>query len=89
MLKDNYVAHTSERCNRFREGFTNKVKTTIANRKWLVPLYLVASMVLAVIAYHFIGKEIFPRVNAGQFQVRLRLPAGRMRGRFTVRAACA
>jgi multidrug efflux pump subunit AcrB len=76
MLKDNYVAHTSGRWKRFQAHFIKKVNSAINSRKWLVPLYLVASIVLAFIFYQFIGKEIFPKVNAGQFQVRLRLPPG-------------
>lgn len=76
LLKDNYVAQTSERWNRFQKRFTNRVNNTISNRKWLVPLYVITSLAVAVLVYKFIGKEIFPKVNAGQFQVRLRLPAG-------------
>lgn len=75
-LKDNYVAHTSESWNRFQTRFMSRVQSGIRNRKWLVPLYVVISLAAAVVIYQLIGKEIFPRVDAGQFQVRLRLPAG-------------
>jgi multidrug efflux pump subunit AcrB len=76
MLKDNYVVYSSERWKRFQRSFIQKVNSSINNRKWLVPLYLITSIALAFIFYQFTGKEIFPKVNAGQFQVRLRLPAG-------------
>lgn len=76
LLKDNYVVHSSERWNRFRNRFVQRVDGAIKNRKWLVPLYVIASVAIAVIVYQLIGKEIFPKVDAGQFQVRLRLPAG-------------
>ena len=76
MLKENYVVHQSEKWDRFRHRFSQQVNTTVANRKWLVPIYVIASLTIAIIVFQFIGKEIFPRVDAGQFQVRLRLPAG-------------
>jgi len=76
LLKDNYVPHTSERWNRFRNKFTQRTNNAVRNRKWLVPVYVISSLAIAIVMYKFIGKEIFPKVNAGQFQVRLRLPAG-------------
>ena len=76
MLKDNFVVHSSERWKRFQHSFIQKANSAINNGKWLVPVYLIVSVAIAVVLYQFIGKEIFPRVDAGQFQVRLRLPAG-------------
>lgn len=45
--------------------------------RWLVvPGYLTAAFLLLVFAWGRLGTEIFPRVDAGQFQLRLRAPVG-------------
>jgi multidrug efflux pump subunit AcrB len=44
--------------------------------KLLTPLYLMAAILLAFILYRSLGTEIFPKVDAGQFQMRLRMPTG-------------
>ncbi len=76
MLKDGLVAHSSKGWKRFSDRFSKKVNYNIDKRRWLVPLYLILSIAIAVVMYQVIGKEIFPKTDAGQFQVRLRLPAG-------------
>ncbi|NCI45049.1 efflux RND transporter permease subunit [Sediminibacterium soli] len=42
----------------------------------IIPVMLIALLVLAYLGYRTTGKEIFPKVDAGQMQVRLRLPTG-------------
>lgn len=76
ILKDNHIKPASEKWKRFQHRFTKRTEKNIYNRRWLVPLYIIASLATAIVIYQFIGKEIFPKVDAGQFQVRLRLPAG-------------
>ncbi len=76
MLKDHSVQHSSKGWKKFSIQCRQKVNYSIDKRKWLVPLYVVATITIAILVYQAIGKEIFPKVDAGQFQVRLRLPAG-------------
>jgi multidrug efflux pump subunit AcrB len=42
----------------------------------LVPVLFVVLLLVAWLAYHESGTEIFPKVNAGQMQLRLRMPSG-------------
>lgn len=42
----------------------------------LVPLLILALLVIAWLGYKGSGTEIFPKVDAGQMQVRLRMPTG-------------
>jgi multidrug efflux pump subunit AcrB len=42
----------------------------------VVPAYLVGSIAIVVLVGRTIGLEIFPRVEAGRFQLRLRAPDG-------------
>lgn len=45
-------------------------------RKRVILAYLILVFGSLILLYLSIGKEIFPRVNAGQFQLRLRAPTG-------------
>ncbi|MFM9500834.1 efflux RND transporter permease subunit, partial [Streptomyces galilaeus] len=43
---------------------------------WKSWVFVISSIFLLVLLFSSIGKEIFPKVDAGQAQVRLRLPTG-------------
>src|SRR5262249_58247171 len=43
---------------------------------WVIAGYLAAAALVMVIGGRFLGIEIFPSVDVGQFQLRLRAPAG-------------
>jgi multidrug efflux pump subunit AcrB len=45
-------------------------------RKLIVPLYLVLSLAAAMLCYMIIGKDLLPRTNEGQLQMRVREPDG-------------
>lgn len=45
-------------------------------RNILIPVYMALSIGLAVLLFFTVGKELFPKVDAGQFQVRIRLKEG-------------
>ncbi len=56
--------------------YGHAVRTVIAAR-WLVfPLFLAVAGVATVLAGRNLGTEIFPQVDAGQFQFRLKAPTG-------------
>ena len=44
--------------------------------KWLTLVFIVASIGGLILIFSAIGTEIFPKTDAGQAQVRLRLPTG-------------
>lgn len=75
-LKD--TAHFTERkwftrlTHRYR-SFQNRISRGGA---LIIILYLLVCSVLLRSNYHFLGQEIFPKVNSGQLQFRLRMPAG-------------
>ncbi|WPU98432.1 efflux RND transporter permease subunit [Mucilaginibacter sp. cycad4] len=46
------------------------------NKKWIVPVYLVAVVVLAGIGFVIIGKDMMPKLNNGQFLIRIKAPDG-------------
>ncbi|MFI5133418.1 MAG: efflux RND transporter permease subunit, partial [Chitinophagales bacterium] len=61
---------------KFRQWYIHWLEKLVNKSKWLAPLYLIAAIGLAIFLFSLIGTEIFPKVDAGQAQVRLRLPTG-------------
>jgi multidrug efflux pump subunit AcrB len=60
----------------FRDAYEGIVSTFVRMRWILVPLYLVAAAALLAYFVPKLGTEIFPKVDMGQFQLRLRAPTG-------------
>lgn len=61
---------------RFQNAYRG-VLTGIVRARWLtVGLYLVAVAIVILLVGRQLGTEIFPRVDAGQLQVRFRTPTG-------------
>ena len=52
------------------------MRTLLAVRWILVPVYLAAAVAVVWLVGGQLGREIFPTVDTGQFQLRLRAPTG-------------
>src|SRR5207249_12290638 len=67
---------TSSGFRRFQEFYAGAARKVVSVR-WLVAgAYLVAAVLVIKFIGDRIGTEIFPKVDAGQLQVRLRAPSG-------------
>ncbi len=55
------------------ENFSNRFSRY---NRYVVLTYFIPALFMIFIAYHFIGTEIFPKVDSGQFQVRVQMPTG-------------
>jgi multidrug efflux pump subunit AcrB len=64
------------RFDRLRIRFLRFQDRMMPYRKVIVSVYLLVAIAVAGLLLHTIGKDILPRVNGGQFQVRLRAPEG-------------
>jgi len=62
--------------DRIRRRFLNFIDRIIPYRKPIVLAYLVLTAGLSVLLLRNIGKDVLPKVNGGQFQVRLRAADG-------------
>lgn len=62
--------------DRIRNRFMRFINRMMPFRKVIVVGYLVASTGLAALMLTNIGKDVLPKVNGGQFMVRLRAPEG-------------
>ncbi len=61
---------------RLRDTYAWFLEGVVGMRWLLVPIYLAASLLLIWVVGSQLGMEIFPTVDAGQFQLRLRAPEG-------------
>jgi multidrug efflux pump subunit AcrB len=59
-----------------RDAYAGLVRRAVGLRWVLLPAYFVVAVAVIVLAGSQVGREIFPRVDAGQFQLRLRAPTG-------------
>jgi multidrug efflux pump subunit AcrB len=76
LLKDDSRLEESQRWLTMKENFQKAISHFYEKRNFVIPFYFILVTMLCFLSYHFIGKEIFPRVDAGQIQLRMRLPAG-------------
>ena len=61
---------------RMRDGYLRLVRGAVQGRAWLAPAYLLLAAVLIWLVGGQVGREIFPTVDTGQFQLRLRAATG-------------
>jgi multidrug efflux pump subunit AcrB len=64
------------RFERFREGYARFMRWVVAVRGAAAAVYFALTVLIVVLLGPRLGNEIFPQVDAGQLQVRLRAPAG-------------
>ncbi|MDB5117273.1 MAG: efflux transporter permease subunit [Mucilaginibacter sp.] len=56
--------------------FMRIISAWMPNKRIIVPVYLVLVLVLAAVGFVFIGKDMMPKLNNGQFQMRIKEPEG-------------
>ena len=61
---------------RMQDRFERVVAWTVAHRRKVVLAYLLATGTVVVLVGGQLGRELFPRVDTGQFQLRVRPPQG-------------
>jgi multidrug efflux pump subunit AcrB len=72
-----HSAHKKDsRFEKFRHRYIHWLERRMQKAKWVASVYILVSIAALVLIFSIIGTEIFPKVDAGQAQVRLRLPTG-------------
>jgi len=61
---------------RIKMGLANLLERWMPKRKLIVLIYLALSLAAAGICFVFIGKDLLPKTNNGQLQVRIKEPDG-------------
>ena len=72
LLKAHPPAHDTARTS----WFAGLIKATAAARWLVVPVYLTVTALAVAVGFRLVGTEIFPTVDAGQFQLRVKAPTG-------------
>ncbi|MDL5050135.1 efflux RND transporter permease subunit [Oscillatoria amoena NRMC-F 0135] len=76
ILKDKVSEYSSGRFENFRINYLSRLDKLSSHSTLTISLYSLTTIGLLVVLVLFIGTEIFPKVDAGQAVVRLRLPVG-------------
>lgn len=76
MLKDSVHFEEKKWFSKLSKRYSSFQNKIAKSGGWVIGIYLLLSAVLLWTNYHFLGQEIFPKVNTGQLQVRLRMPTG-------------
>jgi multidrug efflux pump subunit AcrB len=78
VLQTQHETHAAgpSRFDRFRERY-HEFSARVVGRRWaVVPAYLAVASLFIVFVGGALGRAIFPAVDAGQFALRMRAPAG-------------
>jgi multidrug efflux pump subunit AcrB len=59
-----------------RSGYLRLIDKMMPYRKIVTPVYLVVSILIILLLFNAIGRDVLPKVNGSQFQVRLSAPQG-------------
>jgi multidrug efflux pump subunit AcrB len=70
------VPEKNDRFERFKMAYSRKIESLMCSRRITVALYFLFVFGLAGLAFYFIGKDLMPKVNTGQFQLRIKEPDG-------------
>jgi multidrug efflux pump subunit AcrB len=61
---------------RVKIRFINILSRLMPNKKLIIPIYLVVVIGLAAVGFVIIGKDMMPKLNNGEFQIRMDEPEG-------------
>ena len=75
-LKKNLNANKEESLIRLKKQLTGSIKKSATASMLIVPIVILVLLAVAFLGYKNAGTEIFPKLDAGQLQLRLRMPAG-------------
>ncbi len=74
----NELAHPEKNdfFERIKLAFLRRLEAIFPKRKIWVTLYFLATIAATGFCFFYIGKDMLPRINSGQFQLRIREPDG-------------
>ena len=61
---------------KIKSRFVGIITRLMPRKKLIVPIYLVAVIILAGVGFVVIGKDMMPKLNNGEFQMRIKEPQG-------------
>ena len=76
LLKEVREPKKNDLFERVKITFLKLLRKMIRNKKRNVSIYLVTVLLLTGVCFLWIGKDLLPKTNNGQYQIKLRLPDG-------------
>jgi len=76
ILKNNIQHNTNNKFENFKAGYKKWIEKTSIHSNRRISFFILSSIIALIALFLVNGTEIFPKVDAGQVQVRLRLPTG-------------
>lgn len=76
VLKDKTNSHQHGRFDRFKDNFARLLQKGLRHNRLVITGYFLLATGITVAMASVIGKDILPKANDGQFQLRLRAPEG-------------
>lgn len=61
---------------RVKLKYMDIIKSWMSRKKLIIPVYLILVLAMAAAGFVYIGKDMMPKVNNGQFQIRIKAPDG-------------
>ena len=61
---------------RVKIGYMGILQRNMPRKKWIIPFYFIVVIALAAFSFLWIGKDMMPKINNGQFQIRIKEPDG-------------
>jgi len=74
--KENEEPEKNDFFEKVKVRFTAVLKRWMPQKKLIVLVYLVSVIILAGLCFVYIGKDMMPKINNGQFQIRIKEPEG-------------
>lgn len=76
ILKSTYKSHKEPKLEKAKQSLSLAIEKTAPFSRLVIPIVVLILLVIAFVSYKQAGSEIFPKVDAGQLQARLRMPTG-------------
>ncbi|MHA4810300.1 efflux RND transporter permease subunit [Flavitalea flava] len=70
------VPEKNDRFERFKMAYSKRIESMMRSRRITVLFYFLVVFGAAGFAFYYIGKDLMPKVNTGQFQLRIKEPDG-------------
>jgi multidrug efflux pump subunit AcrB len=74
--QDNKLSNENDFFQRIKMSLAGRLEKWMPRRKIIVIIYLITTLVAAAACFMFIGKDLLPKTNNGQLQIRIKEPDG-------------
>ena len=75
-MKPSHKHEDNKKFDRFRDGFVGLISGWMKRKRMIIAGYLLIAFAVIIGGFLYIGKDILPRVNSTQFQLRIKAPDG-------------